>query len=109
MANNDSGGSFVLGFLIGGLVGAAVGLLIAPKSGQDTRAELTERTEAWRNRAEEMAANLRERVGPAVDNVARPHGPHNRHGARAHKPGGGGRARQGVPHRGAGQYPAGTH
>ena len=69
MANNDSGGSFVLGFLIGGLVGAAVGLLIAPKSGQDTRAELTERSEAWRNRAEEMAANLRERVGPAVDNA----------------------------------------
>ena len=67
MANNDSGGSFVLGFLIGGLVGAAVGLLIAPKSGQDTRAELTERSEAWRNRAEEMAANLRERVGPAID------------------------------------------
>lgn len=67
MASNDSGGSFVLGFLIGGIVGAAVGLLLAPRSGQDTRAELAGRSEAWRNRAEEMAANLRERAAPAVD------------------------------------------
>ncbi len=69
MASNDSGGSFILGFLIGGIVGAAVGLLIAPRSGQDTRAELAGRSEAWRNRAEEMAANLRERAAPAVDNA----------------------------------------
>ena len=69
MASNDSGGSFVLGFLIGGIVGAAVGLLLAPRSGQDTRAELAGRSEAWRNRAEEMAASLRERTAPAVDNA----------------------------------------
>ena len=67
MASNDSGGSFVLGFLVGGIVGAAVGLLLAPRSGEDTRAELAGRSEAWRNRAEEMAANLRERAAPAVD------------------------------------------
>ena len=69
MASNDNGGSFVLGFLIGGIVGAAVGLLIAPRSGQDTRAELAGRSEAWRNRAEEMAANLRERAGAGVDSA----------------------------------------
>jgi gas vesicle protein len=67
MARNDNGGSFVLGFLVGGIVGAAVGLLLAPRSGQDTRAELAGRSEAWRNRAEEMAANLRERAGTGVD------------------------------------------
>ena len=67
MASNDGGGSFVLGFLVGGIVGAAIGLLLAPRSGQDTRAELAGHSEAWRNRAEEMAANLRERAAPAVD------------------------------------------
>ena len=69
MANNESGASFVLGFLVGGLVGAAVGLMLAPRSGSDTRAELVGRSEAWRNRAEEMAANFRERVGPTVDSA----------------------------------------
>ena len=67
MASNDSSGSFVLGFLVGGIVGAAVGLLLAPKSGQDTRAELIERSEAWRGRAEEMAAELRARAAPTVE------------------------------------------
>ena len=67
MANSDNGSSFVVGFLVGGLVGAVVGLMLAPRSGSDTRAELAGRSEAWRTRAEEMAANLRERVGPTVE------------------------------------------
>ena len=32
MANNDSGGSFVTGFLIGGIIGTLVGIVLAPKS-----------------------------------------------------------------------------
>ena len=39
---NDNGG-FSLGFLVGGVIGVAVGILIAPKSGSETRAELAER------------------------------------------------------------------
>jgi gas vesicle protein len=58
-----------LGFVLGGIVGAAVGILIAPKSGAETRAELGERSEALRLRAEEMAATVRERTGPAVSRV----------------------------------------
>ena len=35
---NDSGfGSFVAGLVIGGLIGAAIGLLLAPESGEDMR------------------------------------------------------------------------
>ncbi len=69
MANNDSGGSFVLGFLVGGLVGAAVGLLMAPKSGAETRAEIAEQSDVWRTRAEEMAARVREGMGPTMDTM----------------------------------------
>lgn len=67
MAEHDNGGSFVIGFLVGGIVGAAIGLMLAPKSGADTRQLITQRSEAWRSRAEEMAANLSGQIGPAIE------------------------------------------
>ena len=66
---NGNGGSFISGFVIGGLVGAVVGIMLAPKSGSETRTELLEQSEALRLRGEELAARVRERVGPAVDSV----------------------------------------
>ena len=75
MANSDNGNSFTLGFLVGGIIGAMVGILIAPKSGAETRAELGERSEAWRTTAEELAASVRERVGPTVEVVRERLGP----------------------------------
>ena len=69
MASNDNGSSFALGFVLGGVIGAIVGILMAPKAGSETRAELAERTEGLRARAEELAATLRERTGPAVAGV----------------------------------------
>ena len=84
MANNDSGGSFALGFVVGGLVGAAAALLLAPKKGSETRSDLLERSLAMRSRAEEIAAQARtqaqdrasvgvatarERIGPAYEGM----------------------------------------
>ena len=41
--SGDSGfGSFVAGLVIGGLIGAAIGLLLAPESGEDMRAHAGE-------------------------------------------------------------------
>jgi gas vesicle protein len=37
-------GAFVAGFLIGGLVGAATALLLAPQSGEETRAAIRDRS-----------------------------------------------------------------
>ena len=54
---------------MGGILGAVIGILIAPKAGAETRSELAERSDLWRARAEEMAATLRERVGPAVESA----------------------------------------
>ena len=44
--SNKSGefGAFVAGFLVGGLVGAATALLMAPQSGEETRAIITEKS-----------------------------------------------------------------
>ena len=69
MAENDSGGSFTTGFLIGAIAGGIAGILMAPKTGTETRAQLVEQSETWRAKAEEAAANLRERVGPTVDEI----------------------------------------
>ena len=69
MANNDNGSSFSFGFILGGIIGVLVGILIAPRSGSETRTDLADRSEAWRSRAEEMAARVRERVGPTVESA----------------------------------------
>jgi gas vesicle protein len=66
-------GSFLTGFIIGGLVGAAVALIMAPQSGEETRAQIRQRSieirdqastygEDARRRAEEAAAAARNRA-----------------------------------------------
>ena len=78
--SDKNGGGFVTGLLIGGIIGGLVGLLLAPKSGAETRAELLKKGEAWRSQADVMAAEMRsrgmarvgevsQRFGPAVDSL----------------------------------------
>jgi len=69
MADNDSGIAFVSGFLLGGVLGAAVGMLLAPKSGAETRAGISEQGDVWRERAEEMAAQINASIAPTIENV----------------------------------------
>ena len=69
MADNDSGMAFVSGFLLGGLVGAAIGLLMAPKSGAETRAGIAEHSDEWRHRAEDIAGQITNNITPAIDNL----------------------------------------
>ncbi len=65
---NDSGGhGFLTGFLIGGAVGLLAGILLAPKSGEETRAIIMERGSEWRDKAEELAAAARERIASATE------------------------------------------
>ena len=75
MANDGGGSSFVSGFLLGGIVGAVVGILMAPKSGVETRADLISHSDTLRTRAGDIAGNLRENVGPAVEVVRERVGP----------------------------------
>jgi gas vesicle protein len=42
---SDKGDGFFKGFLFGGIVGGIIALLYAPKSGKETRAELSEESE----------------------------------------------------------------
>ena len=75
MANDESGSSFVAGFVLGGIVGAIVGILLAPKPGSETRADLLIQSETLRTRAEDLAARVREQVGPTVEGVRERIGP----------------------------------
>jgi gas vesicle protein len=87
--SNKSGefGAFVAGFLIGGLVGAAASLLMAPQSGEETRAIIQEksielkdkaattaedaiaRAEAAAEEARAYAEDLREKAEEAIANI----------------------------------------
>lgn len=66
MAGSGTQG-FGTGLLLGAAIGALAGLLLAPKPGEETRAEMLERTAGLRERAEELAAETRERVREAIE------------------------------------------
>ena len=65
MGSNDGGG-FIVGLVVGGAAGLLAGILMAPRSGEETRAILAEKSGAWRERAGELGAVTRERFGQAV-------------------------------------------
>lgn len=58
--NNSDLGAFLAGFVIGGLVGAATALILAPQSGEETRAQIANRSEELRRVSEERVHQYRE-------------------------------------------------
>ena len=62
MAERDGGLEFFAGFVIGGLVGAAVALILAPQSGEETRAQIREKSIELKDRAGELSAEARQRA-----------------------------------------------
>jgi gas vesicle protein len=73
MSNHDNGnsdiGAFLAGFVIGGLVGAATALVLAPQSGEETRAQLAARSEELRRAGEERLHQYREIADSALDDA----------------------------------------
>lgn len=49
-----SGKSVITGLLIGGLIGAATALLMAPRSGEETRAEIRNKAMEYRDRTRDV-------------------------------------------------------
>jgi gas vesicle protein len=64
---SDNGGSKVSYFLVGLGVGALLGILFAPKSGEETREYLREKAEEGRDYAQRKARELRERAEEMVE------------------------------------------
>lgn len=65
MSDRSGGAEFFAGLMIGGLIGAAIALLMAPQSGEETRAQIRDRSVELKDRAEESMADARAR-GEAI-------------------------------------------
>ncbi len=63
----DNVGSKITFFLVGLGVGALVGILFAPKSGEETRDYLSQKAEEGREYAQRKARELRERAEDLVE------------------------------------------
>jgi gas vesicle protein len=57
------------GFLLGALAGAAVALLFAPRSGEETRAELRDGMRRLKDRADETVRTMQDAVGDTLQGV----------------------------------------
>jgi gas vesicle protein len=64
---SDNVGSKVSFFLVGLGIGALVGILFAPKSGEETREYLTSKAEEGRDYAQKKARELRERAEDLIE------------------------------------------
>lgn len=63
----DNVGSKITYFLVGLGVGALVGVLFAPKSGEDTREFLSKKADEGRDYAQRKAKELRERADDLIE------------------------------------------
>ena len=63
----DNVGSKVSYFLVGMGIGALVGVLFAPKSGEETRKFLTDKADEGRDYAQKKARELRERADDLIE------------------------------------------
>ena len=71
MADNSGDlGSFLAGFVIGGLIGAGVALLMAPQSGEETRALISDKSIELRDRAAESAQDMQSRASDYAQQTA---------------------------------------
>jgi gas vesicle protein len=62
MADHNDGSRFFVGLAIGGLVGAALALLLAPRSGEETRSQIRDTGLELEDRASKIIAEAREKA-----------------------------------------------
>ena len=93
MGDNNAG-SKVSYFLAGLGIGALVGILFAPKSGEETREYLTSKADEGRDYAQRKARELRERAEDLIRAQQRDHG-----SAEGRRCGGGGSGQRRLPAR----------
>ncbi|HOG48198.1 MAG TPA: YtxH domain-containing protein [Anaerolineae bacterium] len=68
MTKSEGGGlEFMAGFVIGGIIGAVVGILMAPQSGEETRAQIAEKGIELRDEVQKRAGQLQDAVPTFVE------------------------------------------
>ncbi len=66
MSDRDEFGAFLVGFIVGGLTGAVVSLLMAPQSGEETRALIKDKSIELRDKAQMSAEEALARAEAAA-------------------------------------------
>jgi len=66
MSENDTLGAFMAGFVVGGLAGAAAALLLAPQSGEETRAQIQQQGIELQARAQETLGEARKKADELI-------------------------------------------
>ena len=67
MSDHDDFGAFLIGFVVGGVAGAITALLLAPQSGEDTRAMIKDKSIELRDKASEQAEAVASRANEFAD------------------------------------------
>jgi gas vesicle protein len=62
MSDRSGGAEFFAGLVIGGLVGATLSLLLAPQSGEETRAQIRDKGIEYKDRAGESYIQARQAI-----------------------------------------------
>lgn len=66
MSKNNDGIGFLIGLLAGTAIGVSVGMILAPRSGQESRQMLNDKFETYRRRAAKAADELRANTSEAI-------------------------------------------
>lgn len=66
-----SGTKFLAGFIVGGAIGALAGILLAPKSGAETRAMIADSAKDIAKRADETVKEIQEKADDVVSDMQR--------------------------------------
>ncbi len=64
-----SGTKFLAGFIVGGAIGAIAGILLAPKSGEETRAMLADSAKDAARRADETVREIQSKADDVVSDM----------------------------------------
>ena len=67
MSDHDDFGAFLIGFVVGGVAGAVAALLLAPQSGEETRALIKDKSIELRDKAAEQANIVASRANEFAD------------------------------------------
>jgi len=67
MSDNNDFVTFFAGMIIGGLVGAAAAMLLAPQSGEDTRAMLRDKSIELKDKAVDVGQDVQLRAEKALE------------------------------------------
>jgi gas vesicle protein len=69
MSDHDDFGAFLIGFIVGGVAGAVAALLLAPQSGEETRALIKDKSIELRDKAAEQAEMVASRANEFADDA----------------------------------------